>query len=141
MGPAYGGKTAFHTQIRGASQRINFDQQHLLLRFVDPSKMKAAQPFKALMGRPVTGCRFHQSRERRTIFKQCAQAQTKLGFHSSQSALRMHTVHITSTHDFIRIISFNKRSFTFIQTYLSLFVSVSVSHSCSISVWKNNYDK
>ena len=84
MEPTYGGKTAFHTQIRGVSQRINFDQQHLLLRFVDPSKMKAAQPFKALMGRPVTGCRFHQSKERRTIFKQCAQAQTKLGFHSSQ---------------------------------------------------------
>ena len=63
MEPTYGGKTAFRTQIRGASQRIIFDQQHLLLRSVDPSKMKAAQPFKALMGRRVTGCRFHQSRD------------------------------------------------------------------------------
>ena len=78
--PTYGGNTAFHTQIHGASHRIEFsDQQHLLLRSIDPSKMKAALHFKALWNGYVAwqGTGF----VRRTIFKQCTHAQTKLGFH------------------------------------------------------------
>ena len=55
--------------------------------------------------------------KRRTIFKQCAHAQTKLGFHSSQFVLNMHKIQVTSTH-LKNCTKPNKRSSKHIKTHL-----------------------